>query len=183
MGQILFGITLLLMLIYYPEVFLLAGLILAGFYFYGKYDLVERDKTDTDEVEEEPTMQERMEKEVESKMKPGFRDDPEWKAASKKLNDQSTLMRIIADLEMDIEDLEIELEKDCDPITANMLARAKKELKTLENQAGITQKREERTKEEKKPPKKSLHPEESPQTTPRDLTDQEIDAALQQLND
>ena len=183
MGQILFGIIVLCILIYYPEVFLLAGLILAGFYLHNKYNLVERDKTNADEVEEEPTIQERMEKEVESKMKPGFRDDPEWKAASKKFNDNANIMRIISDLEMEIEDLEEELERECDPNTANWIDRKKKELKTLENQAGITQKREERAKEEKKPPKKSLHPEGSPQITPRDMTDQEVDAALQQLND
>ncbi len=183
MGQILFGIIVLCILIYYPEVFLLAGLILAGFYLHNKYNLVERDKTNADEVEEEPTIQERMEKEVESKMKPGFRDDPEWKAASKKLNNSSVLMREIADLEMEIEDIEEQLKEDCDPFTANLLEEAKNRLKTLENQAGITQKREERTKEEKKPPKKSLHPEGSPQITPRDMTDQEVDAALQQLND
>ena len=179
MGQILFGITLLLMLIYYPEVFLLAGLILAGFYFYGKYDLVERDKTDTDEVEDEPTMEEKAEKEAESKMKPGFRDDPEWKAASEKLKDQSTIMRIIADLEMEIEDIEEQLKEDCDPFTADLLEKAKDRLKTLENQAGITQKRAERAKEEKPTPKLI----EIPQDPPRDMTDQEIDAALQQLND
>ena len=179
MGQIIFGITLLLMLIYYPEVFLLAGLVLAGFYLYNKYDLVEKDKIDTDEVEDEPTMEEKAEKEVESKMKPGFRDDPEWKAASEKLNDRAAIMREISDLEMTIEDLEEALEKNPKCGADFDLAEARQRLKTLENQAGITQRRVERAKEEKPTPKLT----EIPQDPPRDMTDQEIDAALQQLND
>ncbi|KKN32264.1 hypothetical protein LCGC14_0815440 [marine sediment metagenome] len=179
MRQVLFGILILYIFIYYPEVILLAGLILAGFYFHNKYELTERNKTVADEVDDGPTIQERMEKEVEANMKQGFRDDPEWKKLSKKVNDRAIIMREISDLEMQIEDLEKELAETCDSFTANVLERAKERLKTLENRAGITQKRAERAKEEK-PDSQSVG---IPQTPPRDMTDQEIDRALQELND
>ena len=152
MGQIVFGILILCIFIYYPEVFLLAGLILAGFYFYSKYELTERDKTVADEVDDGPTIQERMEKEVEANMKQGFRDDPEWQKLSKKVKEEGSIMREISDLEMEIDRLEEELKKECDPFTANLLKEAKERLKTLENRAGITQKRAERAKEEKPAP-------------------------------
>lgn len=176
MGNILFYILVLFILAYYPEVFLLAGLILGGVWLISKYELVEKDKADADEVDDEPTPQERAEKEVEAKMKPGFRNDPEWKAASKKINDRAVIMREISDLEIEIDRLEEELKEECDPFTANLLKEAKDRLKTLENRAGITQRRAERTKEEKIVL-------ETPQATPIDMTDQEIDAALQELND
>ncbi len=179
MGQILFGILILCILIYYPEVILLAGLILAGFYFHSKYELTERDKTVADEVDDGPTIQERMEKEVEANMKQGFRDDPEWKKLSKKVNDQGSIMREISDLEMQIEDLEEERQKKPGPEVDFDLTAAQKQLKTLENRAGITQKRAERAKEEKPAPQSVG----IPQTPPKDMTDQEIDRALQELND
>ncbi len=179
MGQILFGILILYIFIYYPEVILLAGLILAGFYFHNKYELTERNKTVADEVDDGPTIQERMEKEVEASMKQGFRDDPKWKKLSKKVNDQGSIMREISDLEIEIEDLEEAGEESSVPYIANIIDRKKKELKTLENRAGITQKRAERAKEEKPTPQSVG----IPQTPPRDMTDQEIDRALQELND
>lgn len=176
MGHILFGIFILCILMYYPEVFLLAGLILGGFYLHSKYDLVERDSKVADEADDEPTREEKAEKEAESKTIPGFRDDPEWKAASKKVTDRGAWMREISDLEMIIEDLEKEMTEDPNPGATIDLAEARKRLKTLENRAGLTQRRQERAKEEKIVP-------EIPQATPKDMTEQEIDAALQQLND
>ncbi|KKL17206.1 hypothetical protein LCGC14_2487860 [marine sediment metagenome] len=176
MGQILFGIIVLCILIYYPEVFLLAGLILAGFYFHSKYKLVEKVKTDGNKVEEEPTQQERAEKELESKLKQGYQDDPKWQENRDKVKAHTAVMREISDLEIKIEELNEALEKNPRCGADFDLAESKKRLKMLENQAGITHRRRERAKEE-------IKPVETPQNPPIDMTDQEIDAALQELND
>jgi hypothetical protein len=179
MGQIVFSIFILCILIYYPQAIIVAGLLLAGSWLYNKYEVVERDSKLAGEKDNEPDFIDPMakaEKELESKMKKGFRDDPEWKAASKKINDNANIMRSISDLEMKIDELEEERKKKPGPEVDFDLAAAQKQLKTMENQAGITQRRRERTKKKEDPPPKA-------QAAPIDMTEQEIDAALQELND
>lgn len=179
MGLFVFVIFVLCIFIYYPQIIIVTGLLLAGFWLYSKYEVVERDSKPAGEKNNEPDSIDPAaiaEKELEAKMKPGFRDDPEWKAVSKKVNDNSTVMIEISDLEMKIDELEEEREKKPGPEVDFDLAESRKLLKLLENQAGITQRRRERAKEEKIVP-------ETPQSTPREMTDQEIDAALQQLTD
>ncbi len=179
MGQIVLVILVLCILIYYPQTILITGLLLAGFWLYAKYEVIERGSRPAGGSSSEPDFvdpEEKADKDVEAKMKKGFRDDPKWQATSKKINDQGSIMREISDLEMKIDELEEEREKKSGPEVDFDLTEARKLLKLLENQAGITQRRQERTKETKKPPVTT-------QSTPRDMTDQEIDAALRELND
>ena len=178
MGSILFVIIILCILIYYPEVVLLAGLIIGGICFAQNYKVVKKDAENTNKDEddlEDWSPQKAAEKEVKERLKTGYQDDPEWKEKSKKISDHQEQMQKIADLEMEIDELKEQLEQDSDPITAKIIEERKKLLKTLEKRAGIHRTSKEIPKPSQKVQDNIDHS--------RELTDQEIYEAMQELND
>lgn len=87
---ILIGSFCLYLLIYHPGWVLLAGLVAVGFYIFRGYELKQREERDKEpEVDFAPglTREAKAEQEVEKRMKPGYRQNPEWQALSKKVKD------------------------------------------------------------------------------------------------
>ena len=87
---ILIGSVCLYLLLYHIGWVILAGLIVGGFYLLHNYTLVSVDPKDQEDdlfrgKKVYPTAEEVYTKEVDSLLKPGYKDDPKWQELNKKV--------------------------------------------------------------------------------------------------
>lgn len=107
---ILIGSFCLYLLLYHTGWVILAGLIVGGVYLIRNFDLVpavskDREAELSQEKKEYPTAEEVYAKEVDSLLKPGFKDDPKWQELNKKVRKHNAHQDELARQESYLEEL------------------------------------------------------------------------------